>query len=190
MCSKVRTFGDSILEYGAKNLTHLVPQLQAELKASGDPFAAELLYLLDKPPSRRDLTTVTLDWIVQGVSGDDGLRMIAVRAGIDAELLSLGARALGNTYRIEDGKSSGGNFSWSRVGTHDMRHVAALCQRKGILSSCILYRVARKKDITVTMTTCAPSSYQVKLDFEQERQAARDELARRGFGETDPINQL
>jgi hypothetical protein len=75
----------------------------------------------------------------------------------------------------------------SRAGTG--KSCLTLCQRQDICSSCILYRVAKKKDVTVTTTTCAPISYEVKLAFEKERQAARDELIRRGLADADPISR-
>lgn len=183
-----RNHGKLILQYGAERRNRLVPFLISEMKSKGSRRAAELLCRLDEPSVAPYLPAVILDWLeLTRGQQDSGLKLMATRAGMDEETLSLAASALGNTYKTEHGSSSGGNFSWSSVGAHDMRSVTTLCQRRDIWSSCILYRVAKKKDVTVTMTTCAPSSYEVKLDFKKERQAARDELVQRGFGDTDPI---
>ncbi len=188
-------YGNAILQFGAKHHDELVALLRAELKSGKfksrrNRFAAELLCLLGEPPATRELAAVILDWIEVERKVDDGLKMMTTRAGLDAAVISLGADALGNTYRTESGSSSGGNFNWRSVGAHDMSSVLALCQRDDILSSCFLYRVARKQDFTVTMSTCAPSTYEVNLSFEEERLAARHELTKRGFGESDPLDQL
>jgi hypothetical protein len=191
-----------ILEYGAKNREHLVALLEDRLKSHRDRYTAELLVRLNAPFVKKYLPAVILDWLefTRGtgvhedgwlVHEDDGLKLMATWAGMDSEALTLAAAALGNTYKTEHGRSSGGNFSWSRVGSHDTTSVTKLCQRQDIWSSCILYRVAKKKDVTVTMTSCGPvGNYEVKLSFEEERQAARLELVRRGFGDTDPLTSL
>jgi hypothetical protein len=198
---------DTIYQYGLRNRASVVALLIDALKNSRPDasensrreaseksqrrYAAELLVRLNEPSVKKYLPTVILDWLhvakATRVLEDDGLKSMAASVGMDTEVLCLGAAALGNTYKTDYGSSSGGNFGWSSVGAHDTSSLTRLCQRQDIWSSCLLYRITKKKDVTVTMTTCQPSSYEVKLSFEEEREAARKELVRRGLSDTDPL---
>jgi hypothetical protein len=111
---------------------------------------------------------------------------------MDTELLQLASTALGYTVITKSGSSSGGNFSFTSLDSYDggMSAILRLCQRNDVWSSCILHQVRKRKDASVTMTTCLPSSYEEKLSFEKEREVARRELVRRGFGDNDPITLL
>jgi hypothetical protein len=184
-----RECGDSILQYGANHRASLVSFLNAELESNRCRYAAELLHRFGELSATQFLPAVILDWLLltrgEGYQKDEWLKAMAVRAGLDMETLALATAVLGNTYE---------GWSWKDEPKLDMSSVSKLCQRQDIWSSCVLYRVAKKKDLTVQYIGGANdegvSFSDRTLGFDEEIRIARRELTRRGFGETDPTLQL
>ena len=181
-----------LVRFGESHRGPLVVALLGESQLHQKLYAADVLCQIDEPSVRRLLPELIRADLGAGGRLDARLGRLAsyMGVGVDARVAHIGYTALSNTYKIVHGSSSGGNFSKSDLGSLDMSTLRRLCEYKDIWSSWFLYKMTQKKDATVTLTTCAPGTYQAKLSFEAERQMARDELTRRGLNDIDPLSQL
>lgn len=178
----------TVMEFGIKNRDHLVALLKDRWRLHKNRQTAELLVRLNEPPAKEYLARIILDCLEQTRREDDGLRLMASCVGMDTELLALAVGAFGFSYKTRDIGKYERELLFCDGG---MSAIEKLCQRTDAWSSCILYRASRKKDVEISLKSCGPPNMGLrKLSFERERQAARDELIRRGFGDKDPITQL
>lgn len=190
---------DKFKEYGIAYGEPLVQFLLGKLKSSQSAgvrrYSAEMLLHQGVPLPKRQLTIIILDWLEfrGGIKTevDDGLKELAARADMGEDVLSLASEALGYKCKVRHERSGGGNYNSRSLESYDggMSAVEKLCERQDMWSTQILYRVGKRKDAIVKMSGCF-SEYDKTLSFERERQAAREELIRRGVGDIDPIIQL
>jgi HEAT repeat protein len=147
---------------------------------------------------RSALPLVIFDWLEfssdephsnKEVEEDNVLDMAASNLGVKKGFFQIVATALAYRY-----KTASLDKYVSKLISYDdgIQAVNQLCSQADIWSSCALYRVTKKKDIEISLGGCGfpDSERSVKLNYEGARQAARQELIRRGLVETDPITLL
>jgi len=179
------------------NKSAIVPSLKNALETakvlSVRRRIVELLIRTGEDSVKRLLPTLILESLSQEVRAaeDGGLKFLAGVAGIDAELLEMATAALGCAARTSRHHSGGGNYSWDELDSYDggMSAILELSRRRDNWANAILYRVAKKKDISITLKACFGERTET-LSFGREREAARQELIRRGLGDSDPIALL
>lgn len=190
---------EAVLQFGTKNRTAVVLFLEEVLKFCKNSYhrgrAAEHLLRLGEHPARKDIVSVILDLLSD--KSPCQLQEMVSYVGMDAETVNLGRAALGKDYRTTKewiGPSLFGGveeriYYYSNSSVMDA--VTELCRRQDIWSSCVLFLVTSKTDVTFELETReAPWSYTASLSCEEEREAARRELGRRGFGNRHPLNEL
>ena len=190
---------EAILDYGRKHRAEYVSVLAGLLKSSKHAgvrrYAAEFLIQINEASVKPLLAPVLLDWLEfsapRQTETDEGVKLIANAAGLDAELLELAASALGHRVQTKFGRLPGDNVPSDVLVSYDagMNAIIKLCQRRDAWSSRILLRVSKKKDILVSLSRCDRACEQ-KLSLEKEREAARQELMRRGCADSDSIAPL
>jgi HEAT repeat protein len=171
--------------------------VQLGVRSAKKYLPAFILDWLEYAAPTRDLCYNTDDGLLyyaprvrHGYETDHGLNLMATFVGLDAELLRLASEALGcavNVYRDEYKEKLRSYYG-------GMNEIYALRQREEVWSSCILYRVGKRKDVCIALVDGGymgePTYGRQTLSFEGERQAAREDLLRRGFGDEDPITLL
>ena len=157
--------------------------------------AAEVMARKGDLSIKKLLPKILFEWMEHAsgkLTEDEGLIFLANYSGMGTEILRLGLEVLSYKTNIEYGSSSGGNYNYSNLSSYTggMDSILELCQREGNWATSILYLVSRKKDVVITLETCAPSTYTKTLSFEDERIAALQELSRRGVSDEQLIDML
>jgi HEAT repeat protein len=193
---------EAVAKLGLQNRAHLVSFLSKRLEPGGSlrarRYAAEILVRVKEPPPKARVGEIVLNWleftaddrrggvaymdrddgIKWQLDQDDGIKLMADYVGMDSKLLILAAEALGYATKVDESDK----FSYSG----GMDTLKRLCKLKTPWASFVLYQVARKKDVTISIAICA-FMQEFTLSFDKERQFAQRELRRRGFGDKSPF---
>jgi hypothetical protein len=185
----------ALVRYRGPDQSVVIATLKERWESESPKWAGDALCRMGEPVNKASYLSVCLNELPK-LSEPDISRLVSY-VGIDLEVLNLGKCALGETFTTQRDHAIEGRYlhEIQRLGEVNVSFVMALCRRSDFWSSCILYRIAKKKDTTARLSGWDYQAdkycmYNAGVSYENERRIAREELARRGFGTDDPTNRF